>query len=233
VINTTDNPILHSDDALESAVTFLQELADQAMACEAHPGKANPELLADRQARHRLATSIFLRIRKGRPLTTDELNTMHALCIMSDGKKEDAEKAKGLYAELTGEEEPEVTDVRGLRVPLRAMFVRLWVEGKVTLPHSFHVNGVWAKYPDLMKESQSFIYNVSVSQTEYIHRSTRTFQYRVNWHDARDVKFTELWDSAPAVVDKQRSIRKTQGGKTNDFHTWPGFAVSQNSTLIS
>lgn len=235
MINTTDNPILHSDDALESAVTYLQELADQAMACEANPGKANPELLKDRQARHRLATSIFLRIRKGRPLTTDELNTMHELCITSEGEKENPEQAKGLYTELTGEEEPDVMDIRGLRVPLRAMFVRLWAKGKATLPHSFNVNGVWAKYPKLKAESESFIYKVSEPKTEYIHRSTRAFQYRVNWHDARDVKFTELWDSAPAVVDKQRSIRKKQGGKTNDFAylAWVHCFAKQHPHIVS
>jgi len=84
VINTTDSPTLHGDDVLESAVAILQELADRALAVEARPGKANPELMKDGQARHRMATSIFLRLRKGRPFMPTELTTLHNLCITSD-----------------------------------------------------------------------------------------------------------------------------------------------------
>lgn len=217
MINTTDSPIAHADDVLDSAIAMLDELADRALAIETRPGKANPELMRDRQARHRLATSIFLRLRKGRPLTTGELVKLHDLCITSNSKA-DTKLAETIYSELTGEIPADTMDVRGLRVPLRAMFVRLWAKGKVTLPYTFTVSGVWAKYPDLKAESETFIYEITEIKTSNIHRSTRAFQYRVNWHKPDDVDFSELWDAAPSVVDKQRYIRtSTDKVKNNDF----------------
>jgi len=235
VINTTDSPIAHADDVLESAIAMLHELADRALAIETRPGKANPELMRDRQARHRLATSIFLRLRKGRLLTTTEFIKLHDLCITSDSK-EDTELSKAIYLELTGERPADFMDVRGLRVPLRAMFVRLWAKGKVTLPHTFTVTGVWAKYPDLKAESETFIHEISEIKTSNIHRSTRAFQYRVNWHKPDDVNFSELWDSAPSVVDKQRYIRTSKNkGKNNDFSylAWVHCFAKSHPQIIS
>lgn len=235
MINTTDSPIAHADDVLESAIAMLHELADRALAIETRPGKANPELMRDRQARHRLATSIFLRLRKGRLLTTTEFIKLHDLCITSDSK-EDTELSKAIYLELTGERPADFMDVRGLRVPLRAMFVRLWAKGKVTLPHTFTVTGVWAKYPDLKAESETFIHEISEIKTSNIHRSTRAFQYRVNWHKPDDVNFSELWDSAPSVVDKQRYIRTSKNkGKNNDFSylAWVHCFAKSHPQIIS
>ncbi|GLO49582.1 hypothetical protein PPUN110474_09820 [Pseudomonas putida] len=235
MINTTDNPTLHGDDVLESAVAILRELADRALAAEARPGKANPELMKDRQARHRLATSIFLKLRKSRPFTPVELTTLHKLCITSDSE-EDMERAALLYTELTGAEALNFMDIKGLRVPLRAMFVQLWAKGKVTLPHTFTVRGVWAKYPDFKSESETFIYDISEIKTSNIHRSTRAFQYRVNWHKPEDINFRDLWDAAPAVVDKQRTIRSTgNGGKTNDFSylAWIHCFAKMHPNIIS
>ncbi|WP_233631178.1 MULTISPECIES: hypothetical protein [unclassified Pseudomonas] len=228
MINTTNSPTVHGDDALQNALSILQELGKRAFDLETRPGKANPELMKDRQARHRLATSIFLRLRKNRPFTATELTTLHELCITSDSE-EDAERSARLYTELTGTVAPSIMDVRGLRVPLRAMFVQLWAKGNVTLPHTFTVSGVWAKYPDLKSCSQTFIYNASGPKTSNIHRSTRSFQYRVNWQSPTDISFQELWDSAPAVVDKQREIRSIgNGGGQPISHTWRGFSALQN-----
>ncbi|POA28214.1 MULTISPECIES: site-specific integrase [unclassified Pseudomonas] len=215
MINTSDLPTLHSDDVLDSAVAILQELGQKALAIETKPGKANPELMTDGQARHRLAVPIFLRRRKDRPLAKTELMKLYNLCITSDDQ---TEHAVSLYTELTGEAAPHLKDVSGVRTPIRAMFVLLWIKGKVTLPHNFTIAGVWAKYPELKSESETFIYNVSQIKTSFLHRSSRAFQYRVNWHKPKDVDFTELWEAAPAVVDKQRAIRAANNGnKTNDF----------------
>ncbi|WP_258229830.1 hypothetical protein [Pseudomonas putida] len=198
-------------------MAILHELADRALAVEARPGKANPELMKDGQARHRMATSIFLRLRKGRPFMPTELTTLHNLCITSDSE-EDMERATLLYTELTGAKAVNFMDIKGLRIPLRAMFVQLWAKGKVTLPHTFTTKGVWAKYPEFKSESETFIYDIAENKTSSIRRSTRAFQYHVNWHKPEDIKFQEIWDAAPTVADKQRAIRSTgTGGKTNDF----------------
>ncbi|HIE0662964.1 TPA: site-specific integrase [Pseudomonas aeruginosa] len=216
MINTTDSITLHGDDVLQSAHAILQELAQKAMDADTVAGKANPELLRDMQARHRLAVSIFLRHRKGRALTYSELTTLYNLCLIPD-KQLDA--AMPLYAELTGEHTPELKDVSGVRVPVRAMFVLLWAQGKATLPHNFNLSGVWAKYPELIDSSQGFIDEIAGLGQSNLQRSARRFQYRVNWKCPEDVVFEELWDVAPAVVDKQREIKNTatKGSKGLDF----------------
>ncbi|WP_148058760.1 hypothetical protein, partial [Pseudomonas protegens] len=84
MINTTDSITLHGDDVLESAAAILEELAQKAMEAENVAGKTNPELLKDMQARHRLALTIFLRHRKGRALTYQELTTLYRLCLVPD-----------------------------------------------------------------------------------------------------------------------------------------------------
>ncbi|GFZ71385.1 hypothetical protein PSE10C_21270 [Pseudomonas amygdali pv. eriobotryae] len=216
MINTTDNLTVHGDDVLQSAQAILQELAQKAMDTETVAGKANPELLVDKQARHRLALSIFLRHRKGQTLSYSELTTLYKLCLVPDKQ---LNLATPLYTKLTGEPTPQQKDVSGIRIPIRAMFVLLWEEGKVTLPHDFNLSGVWAKYPDLIDISENFIQEIAGLNPSNLYRSTRRFQYRVNWKSPEDIIFEELWEAAPAVVDKQRDIKKNsnKGSKRLDF----------------
>lgn len=204
MINTTDSITLHGDDVLESAAAILEELAQKAMEAEKVAGKANPELLKDMQARHRLALTIFLRHRKGRALTYLELTTLYRLCLVPDKQ---LDLAMPLYVQLTGEHTPPPKDVSGLRIPIRAMFVLLWSKGNATLPYSFNLSGVWPKYPEMIDRSEGFIHEITGLKETHQKRCSRTFQYRVNWKKPEDVVFEELWEAAPAVVDKQRQIK--------------------------
>lgn len=234
MINTTDSITLHGDDVLQSAQAILGELAQKAMDAETVAGKANPELLTDKQARHRLAVSILLRHRKGRALTYSELTTLYNLCLVPD-KQLDA--AMPLYAELTGEHTPELKDVSGIRIPIRAMFVLLWEKGNATLPHNFNLSGIWAKYPEMIDRSKGFVHEIAGLKSSHLKRCTRTFQYRVNWKKPEDVVFEELWEAAPAVVDKQREIRSeaAKGSKGLDFSylTWLHLFAKQHPLIVS
>ncbi|WJN48573.1 site-specific integrase [Pseudomonas asiatica] len=234
MINTTDSITLHGDDVLQSAQAILQELAQKAMDAETVSGKANPELLKDKQARHRLAVSIFLRHRKGRALTYPELSTLYDLCLVPDKQ---LDVGLPLYTELTGECTPELKDVSGVRIPIRAMFVLLWAQGKITLPHNFNLSGVWAKYPDLIGRSQGFIHQICGPNDSHQQRCARNFQYRVNWKKPDDVVFEELWEAAPAVVDKQREIKSTatKGSKGMDFSylAWLHLFAIQHPSIVS
>ena len=233
MINTSDLPTLHSDDVFDSALTILQELGQKALNIETKPGKANPELMTDVQARHRLAAPIFLRHRKDRPLANTELMKLYNLCITPDDQ---ADHAASLYTELTGEETPHLKDVSGVRIPIRAMFVLLWAKGKVTLPHNFTISGVWPKYPELKSESEGFISSIVGIKTSSLYRCTRNFQYRVNWHKPEDVNFKELWEAAPTVIDKQRAIRiANDGNKTRDFSylAWLHLFAKEHPKIVS
>ncbi|EME9750201.1 site-specific integrase [Pseudomonas aeruginosa] len=213
MINTSDLPILQGEDTLARTAEILQHLAHCALDTEVHFGKANPERIANLQVRHRLALPIFLRLRKGRAFTEVELLTLYSLCITSDAQ---IDFAGGLYADLVGKTALSTNDVSGLRVPIRAMFVQLWSEGKVTLPHTFNVNGVWLKYPELVPLSEGFIYSVATACAN--RRASRVFQYHVNWHNPRDVDFEELWEKAPLVVDLQLSLNSKSKARSNlDF----------------
>lgn len=234
MINTTDSITLHGDDVLQNAAAILQELAQKAMDAESVSGKANPELLTDRQARHRLALSIFLRIRKGRALTYPELTTLYNLCLVPDKQ---LDLALPLYTALTGEAAPHPKDVSGIRIPIRTMFVLLWTKGNATLPHDFNISGVWAKYPELIDRSQGFIHKLAGVKTSNLHRCTRNFQYRVNWQRPEDIVFEELWEAAPVVVDKQREIKSKskKGSKCNDFSylTWLHLFAREHPKIVS
>ncbi|NBB11020.1 site-specific integrase [Pseudomonas sp. SLFW] len=234
MINTTDNLTVHGDDVLQSAQAILQELAQKAVDAETVAGKANPELLRDMQARHRLALSIFLRHRKGRALTYPELTTLYSLCLVPDKQ---LDVAIPLYEELTGEYTPKLKDVSGLRIPIRAMFVLLWAKGHVTLPHSFNLSGIWAKYPEMIDISEGFIHQIAGLKASHQQRCARTFQYRVNWKKPEDIVFEELWEAAPAVVDKQREIKSkaTKGSKGLDFSylAWLHLFATQYPSIVS
>lgn len=234
MINTTDSLTLHGNDVLQNAAAILQELAQKAMDAESVSGKANPELLTDRQARHRLALSIFLRIRKGRAFTYPELTTLYNLCLVPDKQ---LDLAQPLYTALTGEAAPHPKDVSGIRIPIRTMFVLLWTKGNVTLPHDFNISGVWAKYPELIDRSQGFIHKLAGVKTSNLHRCTRNFQYRVNWHRPEDIVFEELWEAAPVVVDKQREIKSKskKGSKCTDFSylTWLHLFAREHPKVVS
>lgn len=216
MINTSDLITLHGDDAPKCAIAILQELAQTALNAETVAGKDNPELLKNKQARQRLALPIFLRLRKGRPLTDTELTTLYKLCVITD---KDLDLARPLYTELTGDNTPNPKDVHGIRIPVRAMFVLLWTKRKVTLPHGFTLSGVWGKYPDLKPKSEGFIHQIAEVKRSHLHRCTRNFQYRVDWHTPEDVNFKELWEAAPNVVDKQRDIKREakEGSKPAQF----------------
>lgn len=234
MINTTESLTLHGKDVLQSAEAILQVLAQKAMDAETVPGKANPELLNDMQARHRLSLTIFLRHRKGRALTYPELTTLYSLCLVSD---KELEAAIPLYAGLTGEHTPKLKDVSGLRIPIRAMFILLWAKGKVTLPHNFSLSGVWAKYPEMIGRSEDFINEIAGLKGAHLLRCSRSFQYRVNWKKPEDIVFKELWEAAPAVVDKQREIRRkaTKGSKPLDFSylAWLHLFATRHPTIVS
>lgn len=209
MINTSDLPILHGQDTLARAAEILQHLAQKASDDEVHFGKANPERVGNLQVRHRLSLPILLRLRKRRAFTEVELLTLYSLGITSDDQ---IDFAGALYADLAGKTALSTKDVSGLRIPIRAMFVQLWSEAKVTLPHTFTVSGVWAKYPDLMPLSEGFIYSVTTKITS--RRASRVFQYHVNWHSPRDVVFEELWDKAPSVIDLQISLNSENKGRS-------------------
>lgn len=221
MINITDSLTLHGHNVLTSAMEVMRELAQKSIDADHVTGKANPEYLTDMQARHRLALPIFLRRRKGRPLTEAELTTLYDLCLVPDKQ---LDLAIPLYERVTGEYTPLRKDVSGLRIPIRAMFVILWAKGKVTLPHNFNLSGVWAKYPDLIGFSEGFIHEIATSKTPSLQRCSRNFQYRVNWKQPEDIVFEELWEIAPAVVDKQREIKRksNKSGSFNQFSylTW-------------
>lgn len=234
MINTTNSITLHGEDVLQNAGAILQELAQKAMDAETVSGKANPELLKDVQARHRLALPIFLRRRKGRALTYAELTTLYSLCLVPDKQ---LDVAIPLYEELTGEYTPKLKDVSGLRIPIRAMFVLLWEKGHVTLPHSFNLSGIWAKYPEMIERSEGFIHQIAELKGSHQQRSARTFQYRVNWKRPEDIVFEELWEAAPAVVDKQREIKSkaTKGSNCLNFSylAWLHLFAKQYPSIVT
>ncbi|WP_409319957.1 site-specific integrase [Pseudomonas putida] len=234
MINITDSITLHGDDVLTCASQVMHELAQRAMDVEHVTGKANPEFLTDMQARHRLALTIFLRRRKGRSLTEAELRTLYDLCLVSDKQ---LDLALPLYERVTGEYVPPLKDVSGLRIPIRTMFVLLWAKGKVTLPHNFNLSGIWAKYPDLKGKTEGFIHELAGIKTPYLQRCTRNFQYRVNWMQAEDIVFEDLWEIAPAIVDKQREIKsKSQkGSNCNEFSylTWLHVFAKEYPHIVS
>lgn len=202
MINTGDDIILLQDDACQRASFVLHDLAQQALKKTPHLRNTDTNTLKTASPRHKLAVSIFLE-RLNRDVTQRDLGLLYNLCICSDGE---LFRAKSTYSELTGCNVKFDEDVLGLRIPVRAMFVMLWSEGKVVVPHTFTVSGVWAKYPALTKISNNFLYKIAATSQEVV-RSCRAFQYHVDWHTPKKIKFDELWEAAPLVVDTQRAIR--------------------------
>lgn len=234
MINTSNSLTLHGEDVLQNAQAVLQALAQKAIDAEKAPGKVNPELLKDLQARHRLALTIFLRHRQGRALTYSDIHTLYNLCLVPDKQ---LNTAIPLYAELTGKHKPNLKDVSGMRIPVRAMFVLLWAKGNVTLPHNFNLSGIWAKYPEMIAQSEGFINDIAGPKESHQKRCARTFQYRVTWKKPEDVVYEQLWDAAPAVVDKQREIKSKATKGSTGFHfsylTWLHLFAKKHPSIVS
>lgn len=217
MINTTDDIILLQKDACQHAAEALDELTQHAFKQVPNLGGTSLNCIGNTQVRHRLALPIFLERRRGRAVTEEELGQLYRFCIASDAE---LPQAHSNYSALTGTTGQLDEDVLGLRIPVRAMFVMLWINGKVIMPHTFTVSGVWPKYPKLKKRSETFIYNIAKdtkNNPKQVIRASRTFQYHVDWHSSTSVSFEELWEAAPLVIDKIREIRSSPSSKSLNF----------------
>jgi hypothetical protein len=149
------------------------------------------------QYRNRFALFTLAENRSLYGFSADELDTIFKLCIK---KKSDRAEISDLYAKLVGHMPIAYEDALGLRTPFRAMFMILWSQGKITLPHTYSSEGVLTKFPMLDRLTKGFIYEIAAREPEAI-RASRVFQYRTNWHSPDDVSFQDVWDAAAHVSE--------------------------------
>ncbi|AZE47289.1 hypothetical protein C4K04_1599 [Pseudomonas chlororaphis] len=158
----------------------------------------------DRQGRSRFSLFILKSLTGFEKFKKADLDQMYDLAVIGTS---DTVGASSIYEKLTGCLPVLIEDAMGLRVSFRAMFVILWSKGLATLPYTFELQGVWAKFPTLEPLSKGFVYEHSQGFPETI-RASRVFQYRTNWIKARDVNLEELWDAAPYICDNRMSDTK-------------------------
>lgn len=159
---------------------------------------------ADRQGRARFSLFTFKNLKSFKKIKKNDLDLMYELSVTDIN---DGICARSIYEKLTGTQPAFIEDAIGLRVSIRTMFVILWSKGLVTLPYTFELGGVWAKFPTLEPISKGFVYEYSQGFPETV-RVSRVFQYRTNWISPEDVNFDELWDAAPDVCDNRQSDPK-------------------------
>lgn len=151
------------------------------------------------QGRSRFSLFILKSLTSFKEINKHDLDLMYELALL---ELRDSAGACSIYEKLTGCQPVLIEDAIGLRVSFRAMFIILWSKGLVTLPYSFELNGVWAKFPELEPISMGFVYEQAQGFSQIV-RASRVFQYRTSWISAEDVDFEELWDSAPDVCDNR------------------------------
>lgn len=199
MINTSDKIILAPGANIQNEVCNALDTLCKLMRNE-FGNKIDQALnSADRQARSRFSLFIFKKLKSYNKLNKNDLDLMYKLSV-TDTK--DGAFARSTYEKITGTQPVFIEDALGLRVSLRVMFVILWSKGIVTLPYTFELGGVWAKFPTLEPISKGFIYEQSQGFPETV-RASRAFQYRTNWISSEHINFEELWDAAPNICDNR------------------------------
>ena len=199
MINTSQRVIFTAGINIQKEVCDALDMLCGLMRCE-YGGKIDHAIKSiNRQGRSRFALFIFRNLIGSKTLQENDLGLMYDLAVMDTS---DNAGASSVYEKLTGCLPILMEDAIGLRISLRALFVILWSKGQATLPYTFELQGVWAKFPVLEPLSKGFVYAQSQGFPEII-RASRVFQYRTNWIKAEDVNFEELWSAAPDVCDNR------------------------------
>jgi hypothetical protein len=163
------------------------------------------------QARNRFALQNLESIKSVYDFTHEDMHTMYKLCTKKAGERTEI---SSLYTKLLGFPPIFFEDALGLRVSFRAMFLMLWIKGKVTLPYTFTTEGAFHKYPMLSTTTKGFVFKIATASPQTV-KPSRVFQYRTNWHSPEHVSFQEAWDAAPF-------LSKIEDNDENDFryHAW-------------
>ncbi|MGQ8917143.1 hypothetical protein ACUUYP_06970 [Pseudomonas lundensis] len=199
MINTSEKVMLAPNINIQKEVQEAFETLCEQMRLEF--GHKVDQVLDSSSRQHRSRFSLFIlkSLTGFKKINRTHLDLMYDLALL---KTEDHVSASLLYEKITGCQPVFLEDVMGLRVSFRAMFVILWSKGIATLPHTFELQGIWAKFPLLESSSRGFIFEHSKGFPEVI-KASRVFQYRTSWLKAEDVSFEELWEAAPSICDNR------------------------------
>lgn len=206
MINTSDSILWLTADGLQRAKSVLREIETLSAQKANYKGRPLKEV-HNRQLRRRLALTILRDNMHWESLNIHDFNNLYKITACS---VDDTQSLRHLYEVLTGFEPAYIDDVIGLRAPMRAVFAVLWTEKIITLPHTFRLDGVHQRFPELDGKTQGFLYHLT-KNSDALLRASRSYQYRTNWHSLSDIQFVDLWESAPLVVDTKRSISANGG----------------------
>lgn len=212
MINTSETIYWLKPEGLERAKAVTKEVS---RLCEHKAGyNGKPfNYIQNRQLRRVLALPILGSTIQFDALTPNEFDCFYTLTL---GSSDDRSSLVEGYRKLTGNDPSYIDDVIGLRTSFRAIFAVLWSEGLVTLPHTFRLDGVHARFPELTEKTQGFLYDLTKHDTTLL-RASRSYQYRTDWHAFTDIKFSDLWQSTPLVID----TKKKADGITTEFSFLP------------
>ncbi len=199
MINTSETIYWLKPEGLERAKSVMKEISRLSAHKADYKGKPFEDI-HNRQLRRRLALPILRDKMHWEVLNQYDFDHLYTITACST---DDTLTLIHLYKILTGVEPKYIDDVIGLRTPIRAVFAILWSEKLVTLPHTFRMDGVHQRFPELDEKTQGFLYELTKDNDSLL-RASRSYQYRTDWHSITDIQFSDLWKSAPLVVDAKR-----------------------------
>lgn len=212
MINTSETIYWLKPQGLERAKAVTKEVSRLCKDKAGYNGKPF-NYIQNRQLRRVLALPILGDTIQFDALTPNDFDCFYTLTL---GSTDDRSSLVEGYRKLTGNDPSYIDDVIGLRTSLRAIFAVLWSEGLVTLPHTFRLDGVHARFPELTEKTQGFLYDLTKHDNTLL-RASRSYQYRTDWHSYTDIKFSDLWQSTPQVID----TKKKSNGITTEFSYLP------------
>lgn len=205
MINLTEKIKITDADQISTACHEILRLMTEKVKSKEPISRQNS---VSKQYHNRFAIVKFWRHRSKSVISSIDLNLMFEIAHLG----EDIEiTGPEIYHSLTGSYPDRIEDMTGLKVPFRELLCLLWAKEVLTLPHTFDMNAVWTKNPELRDNTHGFITQIAKGDST-LERAARSWQYLTSWHAPTYIYFDELWEAIPELVN----LRPKQG-RTSKF----------------